>query len=92
MEINNNNEIIDLFIKNQISENLKDFLDIFPYNQRINGMKKILSYYKNSIIIDNCDNRNYNSIIINNFYKSVELYFSIIDNYSEILSKKYEKN
>ena len=77
------------FVKNQISENLKDFLDIFPVNQRIAKMKKILNHYKNSIIIENKDD---DSVIIKKFYKSVELYFNIIDNYLKIFSEKYEKN
>jgi hypothetical protein len=77
------------FVKNQISENLKDFLDIFPVNQRIASMKKILNHYKNSIIIENKDD---DSVIIKKFYKSVELYFNIIDNYLKIFSEKYEKN
>lgn len=91
LKVENHIEFIEdiHFIKNQISRNLIDFMDIFPSNEKIPSMKKILNYYKNSIIIENKDT---NSVIIKNFYKSVELYFNIIDNYSELLSKKYEKN
>ena len=33
-----------------------------------------------------------NSIILINFYKSIELYFNIIDNYLQLITKSYEKN
>jgi len=50
---------------------------------------KILKKYKNSISIDVEDyNLAKDSIILKNFFKSVELYTNIIDNYLKLIAKK----
>ena len=54
--------------------------------------QKILNIYKNSISLNTNDNYLKNSVILKNFYKSVELYINIIDNYLELITKSYEKN
>ena len=56
-------------------------------------MIKILKMYRNSISM-NVENQNFanHTIIIKKFYKSVELYINIIDNYLELFSKKNEKD
>ena len=52
-------------------------------------LKKILKIYKNSISIDVEDyNLIKDSIILKNFFKSVELYTKIIDNYLELIERK----
>ena len=44
--------------------------------------------YKSLISLDK-DNVNFkDSVILKNFYKSVELYLNIIDNYSKLITKK----
>jgi hypothetical protein len=52
-------------------------------------LKKILKTYKNLISIDVEDyNLTKDSIILKNFFKSVELYTKIIDNYLELIERK----
>ena len=78
-----------VFNKNRFSLNVQQFLEIFPLNQRKEMLKKILNTYKNLISIDVEDyNLAKDSIILKNFFKSVELYTKIIDNYLELIAKK----
>ena len=78
-----------VFNKNRFSLNVQQFLEIFPLNQRKEMLKKILKTYKNSISIDVEDyNLVKDSIILKNFFKSVELYINIIDNYLKLIAKK----
>ena len=78
-----------MFNKNRFSLNLQQLLKIFPLNQRKEMLKKILKTYKNSISIDVKDyNLAKDSIILKNFFKSVELYKKIIDNYQELIERK----
>ena len=78
-----------VFNKNRFSLNVQQFLEIFPLNQRKEMLKKILKTYKNLISIDIEDhNLAKDSIILKNFFKSVELYTKIIDNYLELIEKK----
>ena len=78
-----------VFNKNRFSLNLQQLLKIFPLNQRKEMLKKILKTYKNSISIDVKDyNLAKDSIILKNFFKSVELYTKIIDNYLELIEQK----
>ena len=78
-----------VFNKNRFSLNVQQFLEIFPLNQRKEMLKKILKTYKNLISIDVEDyNPTKDSIILKNFFKSVELYTKIIDNYLELIAKK----
>ena len=78
-----------VFNKNRFSLNLQQFLKIFPLNQRKEMLKKILKTYKNLISIDVEDyNLAKDSIILKNFFKSVELYTKIIDNYLELIERK----
>ena len=77
------------FKKNDVSANIIDFMSIFPANEKMNNVIKILNYYKQLIKFDNeMVIKNKNSLILKKFYKSVELYIKIIDNYSKILSNK----
>ena len=50
-------------------------------------LKKILSMYKNSINMDKKKNIEDNSIILKNFYKSIDLYKRIIDGCLQVLEK-----
>ena len=78
-----------VFNKNRFSLNVQQFLEIFPLNQRKEMLKKILKTYKNLISIDVEDyNLAKDSIILKNFFKSVELYTKIIDNYLELIERK----
>ena len=78
-----------IFNKNRFSLNIQQFLEIFPLNQRKEMLKKILKTYKNSISIDVEDyNLTKDSIILKNFFKSVELYTKIIDSYLELIERK----
>jgi hypothetical protein len=78
-----------IFNQNRFSLNINQFLEIFPQNQRKQMLVKILKIYKNSISIDVEDyNLTKDSIILKNFFKSVELYTKIIDNYLELIEKK----
>ena len=78
-----------IFNKNSFSLNINKFLEIFPLNQRKQMLIKILKKYKNSISIDVEDyNLAKDSIILKNFFKSVELYTNIIDNYLKLIAKK----
>ena len=80
------------FEKNNFSKNFIKLLEIFPRNQRYIMAKKILNMYKNLISFKKDDDYMENSIILINFYKSIELYFNIIDNYLQLITKSYEKN
>ena len=78
-----------MFNKNRFSLNIQQFLEIFPPNQRKEMLKKILKTYKNLISIDVEDyNLTKDSIILKNFFKSVELYTKIIDNYLKFIERK----
>ena len=80
------------FKKNGVSKNIVNFMSIFPTNGKVDNVIKILNYYTQLISNDNkMIFENKNSIILKNFYKSVELYIKIIDNYSKILSNQNEK-
>jgi len=78
------------FFNNTFSKNLKNFLEIFPANKRLDFLKKILNMYKNSVIIDE-EQIDKKSILLKNFYKSIKIYKNIIDNYLNIIEKN-EKN
>ena len=80
------------FENNNFSKNFRKLLEIFPKHQRYIMAQKILNIYKNSISLNTNDNYLKNSVILKNFYKSVELYINIIDNYLELITKRYEKN
>lgn len=75
------------FYGNDFSKNIYKFLEIFPRSQRIEMLKKILSMYKNSINMDKKKNIEDNSIILKNFYKSIDLYKRIIDGCLQVLEK-----
>ena len=78
-----------LFHKNSFSSNINQFLEIFPLKERNEMLNKILKMYKNSILIDVKDyNFAKDSIILKNFFKSVELYKNIIDNYLKLIVRK----
>ena len=77
---------------NNFSKNFIKLLEIFPKNQRYIMAKKILNMYKNLISFQKDGDYMKNSIILMNFYKSVELYVNIIDNYLQLITKSYEKN
>ena len=77
------------FVIDDTLNSCKQFLEIFPLNKRTEMLKKILKIYKNSISIDVEDyNLAKDSVILKNFFKSVELYTNIIDNYLELIAKK----
>ena len=82
-----------LFNKNNISQNISSFLEIFQPKDKQEMLMKILKMYKNSISM-NLEDQNIgkDSIILKKFFKSVELYTNIIDNYLELIAKKNEKN
>jgi len=80
------------FKYNKFSKNFIKLLEILPKNERFASGLKILGAYKNLISLDNNDNNFKSSIILKNFYKSVELYLNIIDNYLKLITKNYEKN
>ena len=81
------------FKKNRISKNIDNLMKIFPKDKRLINMIKVLNYFKSTIKYDEqMINKNEHSIIIKNFCKSIKLYFTIIDNYSKILTIIYEKN
>ena len=82
-----------LFNKNTIFQNISSFLEIFQPKERQEMLMKILKMYKNSISM-NLEDQNIgkDSIILKKFFKSVELYTNIIDNYLELIAKKNEKN
>ena len=76
------------FYGNDFSKNIYKFLEIFPQSQRIEMLKKILNMYKNSINIEKKKNIEDNSIILKNFYKSIDLYKNIIDGCLRVLEKR----
>ncbi|MDB9935988.1 hypothetical protein OAD05_03625 [Candidatus Pelagibacter sp.] len=82
-----------LFNKNTIFQNISSFLEIFQPKERQEMLMKILKMYKNSISM-NLEDQNIgkDSIILKKFFKSVELYTNIINNYLELIAKKNEKN
>ena len=80
------------FKKNKISKNIINLMKIFPHDKRLINTIRVLNYFKSTIKFDEqMLNQNEDSIIVKNFYKSVKLYFTIIDNYSKILTNLYEK-
>lgn len=81
------------FNHNKVSKSYYKLLEVFPINQRLEKILKILDVYKNSISEYKVLDSEKDSIILKNFYKSVELYKKIIDNYKKIIEKKKdEKN
>ena len=75
------------FKKNKISKNIVNLMKIFPNDKRLVNTLRVLDYFKSTVKYDEqILNQNEESIIIKNFYKSIKLYFSIIDNYSKILA------
>ena len=75
------------FKKNKISKNIVNLMKIFPDDKRLVNTLRVLDYFKSTVKYDEqILNQNEDSIIIKNFYKSIKLYFSIIDNYSKILA------
>lgn len=76
------------FQNNKFSKNFMKLLEIIPKNERFTLALRILDMYKSLISLDK-DNDNFkDSVILKNFYKSVELYLNIIDNYSKLITKK----
>ena len=76
------------FQNNKFSKNFIKLLEIIPKNERFASALRILDMYKSLISLDK-DNVNFkDSVILKNFYKSVELYLNIIDNYSKLITKK----
>lgn len=81
------------FKKNKISKNIFNLMKVFPHDNRLINMIKVLNYFKSTVKYDEqMLKKNKDSIIIKNFCKSIKLYFTIIDNYSKILRNEYEKN